>query len=119
MINPYRRRSVLLKYLVSYLLILTIPLIVLSSFLYNNAANALKNEMENYTLDRMQRIRAVFDEKIKETLKIAIKISDNEMLKPAFIEERGYNLVTVKEHGNRSCSCCVKEKYRKRIRSRN
>jgi two-component system response regulator YesN len=97
MINPYRRRSVLLKYLVSYLLILTIPLIVLSSFLYNNAANALKNEMENYTLDRMQRIRAVFDEKIKETLKIAIKISDNEMLKPAFIEERGYNLVTVKE----------------------
>lgn len=77
----FKNKSILYKYLASYLLILSITIITLSFTLYNNAANALKNEIDDYTLDRMQKIKTIFDDRVKKTLKTAVAISQDDRFK--------------------------------------
>jgi len=78
-INYFKSR-LFLKYICSYLLILLIPLVLMTIFIYENAVKTLRTEIENSRLAQLSQTKTTIDSRMKELSDIASRISyDNRL----------------------------------------
>ncbi|GLX67066.1 helix-turn-helix domain-containing protein [Paenibacillus glycanilyticus] len=71
----YFKSKLFLKYTWSYLFILLIPLIFTSIFIYENASQRLRSEIERSHLDQLTQAETIIDGRMKELSEIAVRIS--------------------------------------------
>ncbi|MBD2861563.1 helix-turn-helix domain-containing protein [Paenibacillus oceani] len=70
------------KYLLSYVLILSVPLLVIGLFVYNHFLQTLKSEVIDNNLNMLSQVKEIVDVKFNELEKIAYQISRNPELTP-------------------------------------
>ncbi|MBB6729841.1 helix-turn-helix domain-containing protein [Cohnella zeiphila] len=80
MIRNYFKSKLFLKYIWSYLFILLIPLVFTTIFIYENATNRLRSEIEQAHLAQLTQAKAIVDGRMKELGEIATRISYDKRL---------------------------------------
>lgn len=80
MLRKYFKSRLFLKYIWSYLFILLIPLIFTTVFIYENAANRLRSEIEQSHLAQLTQAKVIVDGRMKELNEIATRISFDKRL---------------------------------------
>lgn len=83
------------KYLVSYAIVLLIPLIILSAIMYNSFTQLLKDEANKSSNEMLLSVKDSIDSRIEELNKIAIQISSNSYLKSYSISSEDSNFIKV------------------------
>ncbi|WP_018754469.1 helix-turn-helix domain-containing protein [Paenibacillus terrigena] len=78
----YFKSKLFLKFIGSYLLILLIPLLFATVFIYRNAVNNLQSEIEQSHLNQLTQTKTVIDGRIKELSEISSRISYDQRLTP-------------------------------------
>jgi two-component system response regulator YesN len=89
MISSWRSK-VFYKYLLSYLLIFSFPLVVLGILIYNNAVVNLQSEIKESNLNKLQFIKESLDLQIKGLSSTATKISFDPILTPFAVRNNSY-----------------------------
>ncbi|MFD1954916.1 helix-turn-helix domain-containing protein [Paenibacillus thailandensis] len=79
MMGTFKSR-LLLNYILSYLSIFLIPLLIVTYFIYQNAVNDLRTEIEQSSINQLNQAKTVIDDRIKELQDIAARISYDEQL---------------------------------------
>ena len=73
--RSYLKSHLFLQYMISYLVILVLPLVLFAVFIYESAAGNLRSEMEHSHLNQLTQARKTVDSRIKELSTIASRIS--------------------------------------------
>ena len=89
------KSKLLLKYTLSYIAIFLIPLIVLTVFIYHNAVNTLRSEIEQTNVNQMTQAKRVIDERMKELQDIASRIAYDELLTRYWVSHPYYSLESI------------------------
>lgn len=76
------RSKLYYQYLLSYVVILSIPLLVIGLFVYNHFLQTLRNEVVHSNLNILSQVKEIVDVKFGELEKIAYQISRNPDLTP-------------------------------------
>lgn len=76
----YFKSKLFVKYILSYLFILLIPLILVTVFIYHNAVSNLQAEIEQSHFNQLTQAKTIIDGRIKELSEIATRISYDEQL---------------------------------------
>ena len=89
------KSKVYLKYIISYLVVLIIPVILLSYLIYGKFVNVLTEEVTGNTTRMLYQIRDVVDVRIQEVVDISALISTNNRITPIisnefYLEENRY-----------------------------
>ncbi|TBL72391.1 helix-turn-helix domain-containing protein [Paenibacillus thalictri] len=87
-----KRRSIFYKYLLSYLLIGSIPVIVLGCVLYGNSVSQFQKEIASFHISKMNQAQLNMDNGISSLQKVALQISMDSKLSPYWITE-GYRAI--------------------------
>ncbi|MDK8182725.1 helix-turn-helix domain-containing protein [Paenibacillus sp. UMB4589-SE434] len=74
------KSKLLLKYIISYLSICLIPLVILTVFIYQNAVNNLRSEIEQTNVNQLTQAKKSIDDRMKELQNIATRIAFDEQL---------------------------------------
>lgn len=74
------KSKLLLKYTLSYIAIFLIPLVILTVFIYQNAVQTLRSEIEQTNINQLTQAKTVIDERMKELQDMASRISYDEQL---------------------------------------
>lgn len=88
------RLPVFYKYLLSYVVVLLIPLAVIGFFFYQYFVSILKDEVTQSHQSMLEQIRDTVDVKFKEMNKIAVDISYKPELTPFQLEQNMHNAMT-------------------------
>lgn len=80
-----------MKYIWSYLLILLIPLVLVTVFIYENAVTNLRAEIERSRLDQLTQTKVMIDGRMKELSEIASRISYDKRLTPYRVHDPYYS----------------------------
>lgn len=83
------------KYLISYAVVLLIPLIIMSAIMYNSFTQLLKDEANKSSNEMLLSVKDSIDTRIEELNKIAIQISGNSYLKSYTISSEESNFIKV------------------------
>ncbi|MEC0093582.1 helix-turn-helix domain-containing protein [Paenibacillus macquariensis] len=76
----YFKSKLFLKYILSYLFILLIPLVLITVFIYENAVSNLRAEIENSHLNQLTQTKNIIDARMNEMSDVATRISYDERL---------------------------------------
>lgn len=74
------KSKLLLKYTLSYIAIFLIPLVIMTVFIYLNAAKTLRTEIEQTNINQLTQAKTVIDERMKELQDMASRITYDEQL---------------------------------------
>ncbi|NMO94445.1 helix-turn-helix domain-containing protein [Paenibacillus lemnae] len=74
------KSKLLLKYTLSYIAIFLIPLVILTFFIYQNAVNTLRSEIEQSNVNQLTQAKTIIDNGIKGLQETASRISYDEQL---------------------------------------
>ncbi|TVY08840.1 helix-turn-helix domain-containing protein [Paenibacillus cremeus] len=85
-------RSLFYKYLLSYLLIGSIPVIALGCILYINSVGQFQKEITSFHTEKLNQAQLNMDNSISSLLKVALQISMDSKLSPYSINE-GYRAI--------------------------
>ncbi|MEK3888296.1 helix-turn-helix domain-containing protein [Bacillus sp. FSL K6-3431] len=91
-----KRIPLFYKYLLSYSILLIIPLIVTSLFSYKHYVSILKEEIMLGHEQMLEQMRDTFDTKIREMNTISYEISSNPELTPYYLEQNMYHAYAAK-----------------------
>ncbi|OKP70373.1 AraC family transcriptional regulator [Paenibacillus helianthi] len=80
--RSYFKSKLFLRYIFSYLLILVVPLIIVTAFIYRNATRSLQSEIELSHINQLNQAKTIIDGRIKELNDMASRISYDERLTP-------------------------------------
>lgn len=86
------KSKLFIRYLLSYLLISLIPLIVLTSVIYNNSVTALREEIELANINQLKQSRNIMDTRMSELYDIASRITYDEQLTPYMVHHPYYSM---------------------------
>lgn len=84
------------KYILSYSVLLIIPIVIVSVFSYQHFVSILKEEIMLDHERMLEQMRDTFDTKIKEMNRISYEISMNPELTPYHLEQNMYNAYSAK-----------------------
>ncbi|MGG1554799.1 helix-turn-helix domain-containing protein [Paenibacillus ferrarius] len=87
-----RKRSLLYKYLLSYLLIGFIPVLLLGCVLYMNSVSQFQKEITSFHMNKLEQAQLDLDAGIANLQKVALQISMDSKLSPYFVSE-GYRAI--------------------------
>lgn len=76
------KSKVFTSFLISYVIILVIPITLLSGFIYVRFANTLKDEVVNSTIGMLSQVRDVMDGHINNINNISAQIDANKRIRP-------------------------------------
>ncbi|WP_211746642.1 AraC family transcriptional regulator [Paenibacillus sp. Marseille-Q4541] len=76
----YLKSELFLKYTLSYLCILLIPLLLLTVLMYHNAAGNLREEIERSNLNQLTQAKTIIDGRMKELDQIASQMAYDQQL---------------------------------------
>jgi len=74
------KSKLFLKYFLSYLFILLIPLGIMTAFIYHNAVSNLRGEIEQSSMNQLKQAKIIVDGRMKELSEIASRISYDKRL---------------------------------------
>jgi AraC-like DNA-binding protein len=90
--GPSRKeRSVFYRYLVSFVVILIVPLIILGFLLYRNSVVVLKNNIETLKAKELSNVQISMDNEISELEKISLRIAYDRSLNQQILQDNEYN----------------------------
>nr|WP_094096206.1 helix-turn-helix domain-containing protein [Paenibacillus physcomitrellae] len=90
------KSKLLLKYILSYLLMFLIPLTGVTLFVYENAVNSLRSEIEQSNVNQLNQVKATLDDRMSELQQIASKISYDEHLTPYMVHHPYYGVEAIR-----------------------
>lgn len=74
------KSKLLLKYTLSYIAIFLIPLVIMTVFIYLNAAKTLRSEIEQTNINQLTQAKVVIDERMRGLQEMATRIAYDEQL---------------------------------------
>ena len=84
------KSSLFYKFLTSYFIVLTIPIIFIGLFVFNYFSNILEEDIINSNQDMLMQVKNVVDMRLNEIKKISTQISSNSELTPYNIKKNAY-----------------------------
>jgi len=87
---PKVQSKLLYKYIFSYTLMFFIPLVTMSVIIYLNSVGSLREGIEQSNLDKLNQVKNITDERMKELGKLAARISYDSRLTPFMVSD-GFN----------------------------
>lgn len=91
------KSSLLLKYALSYILIFLIPLTGVTVFVYENAVNSLRSEIEQSNVNQLNQVKMTIDDRMRELQEIASKIAYDEHLTPYMVRHPYYGWEAIRQ----------------------
>ncbi|MFD0710527.1 helix-turn-helix domain-containing protein [Paenibacillus sp. GCM10027626] len=88
--RDFYKSKLLLKYIFSYILIFFVPLAVLAFFIYQNAVNNLRSEIEQSNTNQLNQVKLTIDARMTELRDIATRIALDEQLTPFMVRHPYY-----------------------------
>ncbi|WP_135555203.1 helix-turn-helix domain-containing protein [Paenibacillus cymbidii] len=88
-----KKKSMLNRMLLSYVLIIMLPVTLLFALLYKNSVINLRGEVESFRLSNLDKVQENFDLRIREFKSIAAQISANPKLSYYNLTREDYKLV--------------------------
>lgn len=85
-----KRSKLYYKYLLSYIMIVVIILLGISSVVYGNLITKLQNDVEASNIAALSQLRDTVDQRLKELEGMSFKIAANPRLSPFFVNSGGY-----------------------------
>jgi len=85
------KSKLFLKYFLSYLFILLIPLGIMTAFIYQNAVSNLRGEIEQSSLNQLKQAKIIVDGRMKELSGIASRISYDKRLSALRVHDAYYS----------------------------
>lgn len=85
------------KYLLSYIIILLIPLLVMYFYVYTDFINILKNEVIERNYDMMVKIKNTVDMHLSSIKEVPVQIYDNKLFRPYYINNDKINVIEASE----------------------
>ncbi|NSW91001.1 MAG: helix-turn-helix transcriptional regulator [Firmicutes bacterium] len=98
MVISLKRISILYKYLISFIIILVVPLAILGTILYNNSVVVLQKEVEEFGISRVSNARQLIEKQLGELEKIAVKILFDKQMAPYVIKKNEYYIKLASEN---------------------
>ncbi|MEK4508098.1 helix-turn-helix domain-containing protein [Paenibacillus sp. FSL K6-2524] len=95
MYGNHFKSKLLLKYALSYILMFLIPLSFVTMFIYENAVNSLRTEIEQSNVNQLNQVKMTIDDRMSELQEIASKISYDEHLTPYMVRHPYYGLEAI------------------------
>ncbi|NOJ72272.1 helix-turn-helix domain-containing protein [Paenibacillus alvei] len=105
----YFRSKLLLQYIWSYILIFLIPLVVLTIFIYQNAVNNLRSEIEQSNVNQLNQVKLNIDSRMTELRDIASRIAYDEQLTPYMIRHPYYSRDAISALGKYKANSSILE----------
>ncbi|MCL6458056.1 MAG: AraC family transcriptional regulator, partial [Gorillibacterium sp.] len=97
--NHFKSR-LLLKYALSYILMFLIPLSSVTIFVYENAVNSLRFEIEQSNVNQLNQVRLTIDDRMAELQEISSRISYDEHLTPYMVRHPYYSREAIQTLAN-------------------
>ncbi|ASN04171.1 helix-turn-helix domain-containing protein [Virgibacillus necropolis] len=98
MIKLNRVKSrLLMKYIISYLLIFLVPFMIMSTIIYYYSVSSLREEIEKSTINKLQQVESITNERMKELETLAARISYDPRLTPYMISQNYYGGLAIEE----------------------
>ncbi|WP_158289688.1 helix-turn-helix domain-containing protein [Paenibacillus flagellatus] len=91
------KMPIFMKYLISYIAVLIIPLLMIGLLVYEHYVDILKDEVTTNHLRMLDRIQTAFDQKVKEMNTIAAEIASKPELTPFQLQQTAYSGVKAKQ----------------------
>src|SRR5690606_57683 len=89
--RSYFKSRLFLKYIWSYLIILLIPLVLITLFIYQSAVTNLRTEIEQSRLGQLTQAKVIVDGRMKEIGEIASRVSYDKRLTPYRVHDPYYS----------------------------
>ena len=80
-----RHITFLYRFLLSYIIVFAIPLLCLSFYTFNHLFSIFSDELSNYQLNRLARIRDTLDMELRSMTDISIRLGTTDRLDLYFI----------------------------------
>lgn len=99
MVRFTKQKSLFYKYLLSYLLIFLIPFTTISIIFYSMSTNNLHEEIYRSNISKLEQVRDILDDRIREMRNLALTISNDSrltsyMLNQPYSSKEGINELT-------------------------
>jgi len=94
------KSKLLLKYALSYILMFLIPLTFVTLFIYENAVNDLRREIEQTNLNQLNQVKITIDERMNELQQITSRIAYDEKLSSYKVHDQYYSIEAIQALGN-------------------
>ncbi|MBO2944664.1 helix-turn-helix domain-containing protein [Paenibacillus sp. F411] len=85
------KSKLLVKYTLSYIAIFLIPLVILTFFIYQNAVDTLRSEIEQSNANQLNQAKIIIDNGIKELQEVASRISYDDQLTSYLVHHPYYS----------------------------
>ncbi|AIC93187.1 helix-turn-helix domain-containing protein [Shouchella lehensis] len=85
-----RGSKLLYKYIISYLLVFLVPFTIMSIVIYYNAVTSLREEIEQSSINNLEQVRNLTDERLSELVTLSARISLDPRLTPYMISHPYY-----------------------------
>lgn len=106
------KSKLLLKYTLSYIAIFLIPLVILTVFIYQNAVQTLRSEIEQTNVNQLTQAKIVIDERMKELQDLASRIAYDKQLTPYWVHHPYYSRESIEALGKyKATSSIVNELF--------
>lgn len=79
------KSKLLMKYALSYILVLLIPLSIATLFIYVSAVNSLRSEIEQANINQLTQVKMTMDSRMTELREIAARMTYDEQLTPYMV----------------------------------
>ena len=83
--------SILNRYIISYVLVITLPILIIGTFVFQGFENSLNQEIENAYVKKLELIAADFEYQLQDLKEIGRKISNSEVCRLFAIQPIPYN----------------------------
>jgi two-component system, response regulator YesN len=83
--------SILNRYIVSYLLVITLPILIIGTFIFQKFENSLNQEIESNYKRKIERIAADFSYQMQDLKDISRRISNSEVCRLYAVQPLPYN----------------------------
>lgn len=93
MIKKIKSLSVLYKYIISYFLVIILPLGLLTYLIYNDNIASIRTDFQEMNLYRLEQAIDIFEARFKELHIIAYNIATDYRLKPDYLKESKYKAI--------------------------
>ena len=93
-----KRVSVFYRYLFSYIVLLLVPFIVISVFVFNNSVNALKDAAQSMYTYKLGIVTNDIEAQFYAMSQVAYDISQDKYFKYSFLKESSYNAIAMLEN---------------------
>ncbi|MFH5185287.1 helix-turn-helix domain-containing protein [Paenibacillus sp. TAB 01] len=86
----WSRDKLFYRYWISFLLLCAVPILLLSWQMYGSAAVSLQEEVEQANLGKLNLIKTMIDQRLKEMQQMAARIADDSSISPTNLATEGY-----------------------------